>query len=77
MKKAKLFKNGQSQAVRIPKEYRFNAKEVAVTPLGKGIVLQPIFKTWQNVFDAITPTDDFMQVRENDTPQNRDWEAFQ
>ena len=42
MKKAKVFQNGKSQAIRIPREYRFNSKEVAVTPLGKGIVLQPI-----------------------------------
>ncbi|MBM3467723.1 MAG: AbrB/MazE/SpoVT family DNA-binding domain-containing protein, partial [Alphaproteobacteria bacterium] len=56
MKKAKVFQNGKSQAVRIPREYRFNSKEVAVTPLGKGIVLQPILYSWNEVFNAITPT---------------------
>lgn len=77
MKKAKIFKNGQSQAVRIPKEYRFNTTEVAVTPLGNGIVLQPILTSWKNVFDAINPTNDFMQSREDREPQNRNWEAFE
>ncbi|MBM3467739.1 MAG: AbrB/MazE/SpoVT family DNA-binding domain-containing protein, partial [Alphaproteobacteria bacterium] len=56
MKKAKVFQNGKSQAIRIPREYRFNSKEVAVTPLGKGIVLQPILYSWNEVFNAITPT---------------------
>lgn len=42
---AKIFKNGQSQDVRLPKEYRFKTKEVSVIPLGNGIVLQPLLTT--------------------------------
>ena len=50
MNKAKIFMNGQSQAVRLPKEFRFSVKEVSVIPLGKGIVLQPLPNSWKDVF---------------------------
>jgi antitoxin VapB len=77
MKKAKVFQNGKSQAVRIPREYRFNSKEVAVTPLGKGIVLQPILYSWNEVFNAITPTEDFLTNGIDNLPiDKRDWELF-
>ena len=77
MKKAKIFQNGKSQAIRIPREYRFNSKEVAVTPLGKGIVLQPILYSWKEVFNAITPTNDFLPKGiDNLDTDKRDWELF-
>ena len=77
MKKAKVFQNGKSQAVRIPREYRFNSKEVAVTPLGKGIVLQPILYSWNEVFNAITPTEDFLTNGIDNLPiDKRDWQLF-
>ncbi|MCZ6886600.1 MAG: type II toxin-antitoxin system VapB family antitoxin [Rickettsia endosymbiont of Ixodes persulcatus] len=77
MNKAKIFMNGQSQAVRLPKEFRFSAKEVSIIPLGKGIVLQPILKTWEEVFDEIKPTGDFFPEGRKDLPlQERNWELF-
>jgi antitoxin VapB len=41
-KTAKLFKNGQSQAVRLPKEFRFDGKEVLVERDGDRVVLSPL-----------------------------------
>jgi antitoxin VapB len=41
MQTAKIFNNGNSQAVRIPKEYRFDNKEVAIKKIGSAIVLFP------------------------------------
>ncbi|MCL2420644.1 MAG: AbrB/MazE/SpoVT family DNA-binding domain-containing protein, partial [Defluviitaleaceae bacterium] len=41
METAKLFQNGQSQAVRLPKEYRFAGNEVGVTRMGELVVLYP------------------------------------
>ena len=74
---AKIFKNGQSQAVRLPKEYRFKTKEVIIIPLGNGVVLQPLLKTWEEVFDAIKPTDDFFaEGRQDVLPKEREWELF-
>jgi virulence-associated protein VagC len=39
---AKLFKNGQSQAVRLPKEFRFVGTEVKVRRVGNGVLLEPV-----------------------------------
>jgi virulence-associated protein VagC len=41
-KRAKLFQNGHSQAVRLPKEFRFVGKEVRIRRLGNGVLLEPI-----------------------------------
>ena len=39
---AKLFKHGRSQAVRLPKEFRFEGQEVRVTKIGDRVILEPI-----------------------------------
>jgi antitoxin VapB len=39
---AKLFWNGRSQAVRLPKEFRFEGDRVRVTRMGAGILLEPV-----------------------------------
>jgi len=41
MKTAKLFANGQSQAVRLPKEYRFSGSEVGITKVGEVVLIYP------------------------------------
>jgi antitoxin VapB len=46
MKTAKLFKNGQSQAVRLPKEFRMMGTEVYIKKQGEAIVLLPKEKSW-------------------------------
>jgi antitoxin VapB len=40
--RAKLFMHGRSQAVRLPKEFRFQGKEVNVTKVGDAVLLEPI-----------------------------------
>ena len=54
MQTAKLFKNGRSQAVRLPKEFRFDGDEVYVRREGRSIVLspkdQPKENPWQDFF---------------------------
>ncbi len=42
MKKAKLFMNGRSQAVRLPKEFRMPGKEVSIERRGDEVVLRPV-----------------------------------
>jgi antitoxin VapB len=44
-KDAKLFWNGRSQAVRLPKEFRFEGDRVRVTRMGAGILLEPVLET--------------------------------
>ncbi len=50
-----LFTNGRSQAVRIPKELRFEGKEVSIRRLGDGVLLVPVkATTWpEGFFDNI------------------------
>ncbi len=41
---AKLFWNGRSQAVRLPKEFRFEGDQVRVTRMGAGVLLEPVLE---------------------------------
>jgi antitoxin VapB len=54
MKTAKLFKNGQSQAVRLPKEFRFTGSEVYVVRQGKSVVLIPKEEQWGEFLDSLS-----------------------
>jgi antitoxin VapB len=47
MKTAKVFKSGNSQAVRLPKEFQIDAKEVEITKENGTLVLRPVAKTWE------------------------------
>ena len=40
-KTAKLFRNGRSQAVRLPREFRFEGDEVRIRQIGDGVLLEP------------------------------------
>lgn len=64
---AKLFKNGQSQAVRLPKEFRFeNQDEVFIKRVQDGVLLMPKHDTsvWDHLFDSLDEfSDDCMQER--------------
>jgi antitoxin VapB len=64
---AKIFKNGQSQAVRLPKEFRFeNQEELFVKKVEDGIILLPKNdkSVWDNMFDKLDEfSDDFMEIR--------------
>ena len=62
MMTAKVFENGRSQAVRLPKECRFNTDEVAVNRIGDIVLLMPKTNTWTSFMQAIDMfSDDFMQ----------------
>jgi antitoxin VapB len=54
MQTAKLFKNGQSQAVRLPKEYRFEGNTVAIKKVGNAVILTPIVSSWDQLLESIT-----------------------
>lgn len=69
---AKLFKNGRSLAVRLPKDFRLEGKVVAIFRLGNAIVLQPINKTWLDVYHSMVELPDFMEEREDLPLQERE-----
>jgi antitoxin VapB len=73
MQTAKIFKNGRSQAVRLPKDFRLKGESVAVFHLGEAIILQPIHETWMDVCHAMHETDDFFaEPREDLPPEERE-----
>ena len=53
MMTAKIFENGGSQAVRLPKEYRFDANEVSINKIGNIVLLSPKSDKWESVLQAI------------------------
>ena len=61
METAKIFENGRSQAVRLPKKYRFSVDEVIVQRLGSSLILTPKEKIVDTILSSLDEfTDDFM-----------------
>lgn len=74
METAKIFNNGGSQAVRLPKNFRFNGDDVFVQKVGDTVMLFPKEQAWQtflNGLDSFTP-DIFEQGRAAEVPTNRE-----
>jgi antitoxin VapB len=64
VKTAKLFKNGDSQAVRLPKEFRFTGAEVLIKRVGSAVVLLPKAKSWDTLVQSLDKFPaDFMNER--------------
>lgn len=64
MKTAKLFQNGQSQAVRLPKEFRFDDNEVFIKKSGNVVQLIPRTDSWNSLFGSLKKfSRDFMVER--------------
>ncbi|TDR94568.1 antitoxin [Enterovirga rhinocerotis] len=70
MTTAKVFWTGRSQAVRLPKEFRFDGDVVLIRKEGSRVILEPVAKDWAWL-DAIQgPLDeDFVRATEEDLPQ--------
>jgi antitoxin VapB len=65
MKTAKLFRNGDSQAVRLPKEFRFDGAEVLIQRVGDAVVLLPNARSWEALLGSLPKfTPDFMSSRD-------------
>jgi antitoxin VapB len=85
-KTAKLFRNGRSQAVRLPKEFRFEGSEVAIRrdPISGEVILAPVvaepavsFDEWFALYDAIpddAPEEEFAKLPPR--PKNLTWEQL-
>jgi antitoxin VapB len=76
MMTAKLFQNGQSQAVRLPKAFRLPGTEVYIKKVGNAIVLLPMDHPWDTLWESLTYfSEDFMRERDQPPVQRRD-DAF-
>ena len=60
---ARVFMTGRSQAVRLPKEFRFDTDRVVIRREGRHVVLSPMFKDWDDYWRNSTPLpDDFEEI---------------
>ncbi len=72
MNTAKVFANGRSQAVRLPKDFRFNTKEVYINKIDSVIMLIPKESPWTSVIDSLDKfTEDFMAERNQPKDKKR------
>ena len=61
LKTARLFTNGRSQAVRLPKEYQFAGGNVYIQKVGDAVILFPVDKEWEVFLHGLNSfSDDFM-----------------
>jgi antitoxin VapB len=72
MATARVFRSGNSQAVRLPKQFRLKSKEVEIFHRGREIVLREKDGTMARAFDLLAGLPDDLEVdRRNDRPQRR------
>ncbi|MBP7998792.1 MAG: antitoxin [Chloroflexi bacterium] len=73
MQTAKIFQNGQSQAVRLPRDFRFSGDRVFIKKVGDVVILLPYHAPWQTLIDSLDEfSDDFMAERVQPPDQKRE-----
>lgn len=73
MKTAKLFQNGQSQAVRLPKEFRFDDDHVFIKKSGNVVMLIPAKGSWEALMKSLDKfSSDFMSERSQPKTEKRE-----
>ncbi|MCD6486995.1 MAG: antitoxin [Syntrophobacterales bacterium] len=76
MKTAKLFKNGQSQAVRLPKDFRIAGSEVYIKKQGDMVILLPKEKSWDTLFDSLNHFAKDFKIERNQPLKNQKRESM-
>jgi antitoxin VapB len=70
MEIAKVFWSGRSQAVRLPKQFRFDSDTVRISRRGNAVILEPIPRNWDWLETILGPLDeDFVQATEEQLPE--------
>jgi antitoxin VapB len=74
---AKVFRSGNSQAVRIPREFRLDAKELEIERKGDTLVLRPKRRSWKSLLESLTMfSSDFMEQGRMQPAEQRREEPF-
>ena len=74
METAKLFQTGRSQAVRLPKAFRFEGAEVFIKRVGNGILLSPKDKKpWQSMLESLEKFEGTIERNQPEKPDERNW----
>lgn len=76
MQTAKLFKNGQSQAVRLPKSFRFDGAEVTIKRVGEGVLLLPLKHSAEQLLMLLDNIDEPVAI-ERSQPLDNDSRDFE
>lgn len=63
---AKVFKSGNSQAIRLPKEYRLDVDSVKINKIGNLLVLIPENDPWANFIDGVNEAEEFPTLDDNE-----------
>jgi antitoxin VapB len=72
MDTARLFQSGRSQAVRLPKQFRFSGTEVGVRHFGNGVLLLPVDNPWATLEAALASFESGFELsREQPETQQR------
>ena len=74
MATAKVFMSGRSQAVRLPKEFRVSGSELAITKVGRSLILTPIDAEWSDFFRMLKQFES-EQLIERNQPQEQQQRA--
>ena len=73
MQTAKIFINGRSQAVRLPKEFRFSGNDVFIKKIGKIVLLIPKDDPWASLANSLDQfTNDYMETRDQPPHDSRE-----
>ncbi len=67
MDTARIFPSGRSQAVRLPKEYRFQGSDIIIKHFGNGVLLLPIDKSWAMLEAALEEFEPGFQLHKRNT----------
>lgn len=78
---AKLFWSGNSQAIRLPKLFRFNTDKVRIEKVGDKVIIEPILEDWGWLEKLgkmdVTMEKAVIEARQNEASQERDWSCFE
>ena len=72
METAKVFWSGRSQAVRLPKEFRFNTSEVSIQKRGSQIILEPVAEDWDWLDEVRGALDDDAALAANENQEQQE-----
>lgn len=76
MTTAKLFENGRSQAVRLPKECRFSGDEVAINKVGDVVFLMPKGNKWAGFISSLSLFDEDFMSEGREQPETQERESL-
>ena len=72
MHTAKLFKNGRSQAVRLPKDYQFSGSDVFIQKIGDSVIIFPKDKIWKTFLHGLDGfTKDYLREGREQPPMQK------